>query len=146
MKVSRVMSGPVHSVTPQESIFSAARLMAADDIGVLPVTDDGRLVGMVTDRDIVVRAVASGIDLDDEVGSIMSPDVQTCRTDDDIDGVLETMSTQQVRRLPVCDAGGAVVGIVSMGDLARFDWDKGEVAETLSEICEPTLRRAMAEA
>lgn len=140
MKVREVMSSPVHSMKPDDSIFEASRFMAAGDIGVLPIVDDGEVVGMLTDRDIVVRAVASGRDLDDEIVTVMSHEVATCRADEELDDVLQRMADRQVRRLPVCDEAGAPVGIVTVGDIARGDQEGDEVAEALSEICKPSVQ------
>ena len=140
MKIREVMSSPVHSMKPDDSIFEAARFMAAGDIGALPIVDDDEVVGMLTDRDIVVRAVASGRDLDDEIATVMSHEVVTCRVDEELDDVLQRMADLQVRRLPVCDEAGAPVGIVTVGDIARMDQDGDEVAEALSEICEPSVQ------
>lgn len=137
MRVSAVMSSPVHRISPEQSIFDAAKLMASDDIGALPVIDDDELVGIVTDRDIIVRAVANGIDLDEGVTSIMSRDVQTCRPNDDLGEVLDQMADLQLRRLPVSGDDGSVVGILTIGDVARAEPGEDEVGEALSEICTP---------
>ena len=138
MKVKSVMSSPVHSISAQQSIFEAAKLMDSDDVGVLPVVDDDELVGIVTDRDIIVRAVANGSDLDDVVATIMTRTVETCRPDDDVDDALAQMGDAQVRRLPVVDNYGSVIGVLSIGDVARTEPDDDDVAEALGEICTPT--------
>jgi len=137
MKVREIMTSPVDSVRSTESITRAAEVMAQKDIGVLPVVDSGKLAGIVTDRDIAVRAVAAGLDNTSPVGDIMTSKVAFCSKDDEIGGVLKTMSNEQVRRMPVCD-GNAVVGMISLADAARRDPDRTEVAGTLSEICEPS--------
>lgn len=137
MKVSEIMTRPVRSIEPTESIADAARLMGELDVGVLPVEDDGNLVGIVTDRDIAVRGVAAALHGGAPVLRIMTEKVVTCREDDDVEVALAVMARQQVRRMPVCTEKGTLIGMLSLGDAARRDPDRGEVAETLSDICLP---------
>ena len=137
MKAKDVMSSDLFSVDSVESIAGVAQIMARLDVGALPVIDGRKLVGIVTDRDLAVRGLGQGLPEDTPVSQVMSKDVETCRESDDLDDVLELMAQQQVRRVPVCSSSGEVVGIITMGDLARRDWDKSEVAETLSDICRP---------
>ena len=124
MEIRNCMITPVHTVGPADTIATAARLMADFDIGAVPVSEDGLLRGIVTDRDIAVRVVAQGLDSDQPVTRFMSGDVKSCRPNACIDDVLAEMVTHGVRRIPVCAEGGALFGIVSIGDLARIDWDK----------------------
>ena len=138
LKAIDVMSPHVHSIEPTRTIADAANMMADFDVGVLPVIDDGELVGIVTDRDLAVRGFAPGLHAGSPVLRVMSSRVETCRQDDVLDDVLETMSDQQVRRMPVCSDSGEVVGMISIGDLARRDPDKDEVTETISQICRPS--------
>jgi CBS domain-containing protein len=138
MKVQDIMSSSVYSARSADSIAQAARSMADNDVGFLPVLEGAKLVGLVTDRDIAVRAVAAGIDPDAAVRRIMSTDVTSCTASDEIDDVLEIMSNEQVRRLPVCNESKEVIGIVALADAAKRDPDKREVAEALAEICEPS--------
>lgn len=138
MKVQDIMSSSVHSVQSVDSVAQAARSMANNDIGFLPVLDVAKLVGVLTDRDIAVRAVAAGIDPAAAVHRIMSTDVTSCSASDEIEDVLEIMSREQVRRLPVCNSSKEVVGIVALADAAQRDPDKNEVADTLAGICEPS--------
>lgn len=138
MKVRDIMTSTVDSISSADSVARAAQLMAQKDVGVLPVVDSGALAGIVTDRDIAIRAVAAGIDNSSPVRAIMTRDVAFCSKDDEIEGVLDTMSNEQVRRMPVCSDGNRVVGLVSLADAARRDPDSTEVAGTLSEICEPS--------
>ncbi|MFP5330454.1 MAG: CBS domain-containing protein, partial [Alphaproteobacteria bacterium] len=119
------------------SISYAARLMAEEDVGVLPLLENGRVEGIVTDRDIAVRAVAGAIPPLAEVRRIMTEEVITCSPDASVEKVLALMSAQQVRRLPVCDPEGKLVGIFALADAAHRDPDKSEVGEALDEICEP---------
>lgn len=138
MKAIDVMTPHVRSIEPTRPIADAAKLMAEYDVGVLPVIDSGELVGIVTDRDLALRGFAPGRHAGSPVLQIMSPHVETCREDDELDDVLQSMSDQQVRRMPVCSASGEVVGMISIGDLARRDPDKDEVAEALNDICRPS--------
>jgi len=118
MKVSDKMTRNVRLASPDDTIQQAARSMAECDAGALPVSENDRLVGMVTDRDIAVRAVAHGKGLDTKVRDVMTPDVKYCFEDEDLDHVAHNMGHQQVRRLPVMNRGKRLVGILSLGDVA----------------------------
>jgi CBS domain-containing protein len=137
MKVRDIMTPRVTSTGPNDTIAHAARLMAEEDVGALPIIDGGELLGMVTDRDIAVRAVASDISTKSQVRRIMSEDAITCSPDDSVEDALATMSSEQIRRLPVCESGGKLVGIIALADAAHRDPDKSEVGEALDDICEP---------
>ncbi len=137
MKASEVMSPGVTSVQPTDSIARAAQLMGEQDIGALTVIEGGNLVGIVTDRDLAVRGLAEGLHGGTPVLRVMSADVKSCGVDDDLDDLLETMGEQQIRRMPVQSETGDLVGMISMGDLARWDRDEDEVTETLRDICRP---------
>jgi CBS-domain-containing membrane protein len=132
------MTASVDSIEAADTIAYAARRMAEDDVGALPILSSGELVGIVTDRDITVRAVAAGIDPDTPVHRIMSDQVATCSPDDDIETPLLLMAREQIRRMPVCDERNRLVGILTLADLADHDPNKKEVTETLSDICEPS--------
>jgi CBS domain-containing protein len=121
MIVNDVMSSTVCVVQPGQSIREAARMMADNDVGALPVTEADRLVGMVTDRDIAIRAVAKGRSPDTAVREVMSAEVLYCFDDEDVDQVANNMGNVKVRRLPVVDRNKRLVGIVSIGDLALTD-------------------------
>lgn len=138
MKVKDIMTASVDSIEATDTIAYAARRMAEDDVGALPVLSDGKLVGIVTDRDIAVRGVAGGIAPQAPIARVMSDSVASCSQDDDIETVLALMSSEQVRRLPVCDDRDQVVGIVALADMAEHDPDKEEVGELLADICEPS--------
>ena len=138
MKVKDIMTASVDSIEASDSIAYAARRMADDDVGVLPVLSSGDLVGIVTDRDIAVRAAARGLRLSNPVHRIMSEQVATCSPDDDIETALLLMGREQIRRMPVRDETGRVVGIVTLADLADHGPDKREVTDTLADICEPS--------
>jgi len=119
MKVSEIMTRNVRVVSPDKTIQEAARLMDEMNVGVLPVCDGRRLRGMVTDRDITVRATAAGLPPDTtRVRDVMSADVWWCFDDDDVDHIVQLMSDHQIRRLPVVDRDKHLVGIVALGDLA----------------------------
>ena len=138
MRVQDVMTQAVESIQSRASIRKAARIMGDADIGALPVLSDEKLVGIVTDRDIAVRAVAAGLSNDGPVDDVMSEDVTTCSPNDDLEDVLHIMSAQQVRRLPVCNERGRLVGMIGLGDAARQDPNKREIGEALGDICEPS--------
>ena len=118
MKVKECMSHDVEVANPDESIRDAAAAMERIDAGILPVGKDDRLVGMITDRDIAVRAVARGLGPDTKVREVMTEDVKYCFEDDDVDEVCDNMSEIQVRRLPVVNNDKRLVGIISLGDIA----------------------------
>jgi CBS domain-containing protein len=117
MKVADKMTRHVRVASPDDTIQQVACVMAEADAGVLPVGENDRLVGMVTDRDIAVRGVAQGKGLDTPVREVMTPDVQYCFEDEDLDTVARRMGEQQVRRLPVMNRDKRLVGILSLGDI-----------------------------
>jgi CBS domain-containing protein len=118
MNVREVMTREVQIATPEQSIRDAAQLMARIDAGTIPVGKDNRLVGILTDRDIAVRAVARGLGPDTPVRDIMSAEVKYCFDDQSIEEVARNMADIQVRRLPVVNRDKRLVGILSLGDLA----------------------------
>jgi CBS domain-containing protein len=134
-KISEVMTTNVKIVRPEDTLQHAARLMADLDVGSLPVCDGRKLQGMLTDRDIAVRAVANGCGVDTSVREVMTPDVVWCSEDDSVQDVLARMGDQQIRRIPVIDRDRNLVGIVALGDLALQDEDN--VDETLRDISMP---------
>ncbi|MBV9881293.1 MAG: CBS domain-containing protein [Gemmatirosa sp.] len=139
MKARDIMTKDPRVVTPETPVQEAARLMKSEDTGVLPVVDaesSRRLVGVITDRDIAIRVVGEGMS-SAQVRDAMSPSVKSCRPDDAIKDVLQVMSDAQVRRLPIVDDGGIVVGIVSQADVVR-EADGKKVERTIEAISEPT--------
>lgn len=138
MIVRDIMTTAVDSIQSTDSIAEAARRMASDDVGVLPILSDGRLIGIVTDRDLAVRGLAAGISADARVDRVMSEPVATCSPDDDLPSVLALMSREQVRRMPVCNDRKEMIGIVALADIAEHDPEKEEVTEALADICEPS--------
>ena len=118
MKVHEVMHRDVQIASPDQTLREAAAMMADIDAGVLPVGDQDRLVGMITDRDIAVRGVARGLTPDAPVREVMSAEVKYCFEDEDINHVARNMADIQVRRLPVLDRDKRLIGILSLGDIA----------------------------
>ncbi len=133
MKIKDVMTPDVRIANPDQSIREAAMMMLDLDAGSLPVGNEERLVGMITDRDIAVRAVALGKGPDTPVSEVMTTDVKYCFDDEDTDHVAQNMGDQQLRRLPVVDRQKKLVGIVSLGDLATRDAN-GDAGEALTDI------------
>ncbi|MGH8204240.1 MAG: CBS domain-containing protein [Steroidobacteraceae bacterium] len=136
MNVEKVMTTRVSWVTPDTPVPEIARRMKAEDIGSLPVAENDRLVGMVTDRDIVLRGVAEGGDISRvPARQVMSPEVLYCFDDQPVADVLKNMGDNQVRRLPVMNREKRLVGVVSLGDLSRAAGQKAGGA--LKEISKP---------
>ena len=121
MRVAEGMTRDVRLIEPNQTIRDAARLMAEMDAGIMPVREGDRLVGMITDRDIAVRAVAQGRGPDTPVREVMTDEVKYCYEDDDTNDVARNMADIQVRRLPVLTREKRLVGIISLGDLAVTD-------------------------
>jgi len=136
MKISEVMTRDVQTVRPDQPVQQAATFMLDADAGSIPVSDGGRLVGMITDRDIAVRGVAKGYGPDTQVRDLMTADVICVREDDDVDDVASKMSEAQVRRLPVIDSQEQLCGIVSLGDLSR-EADVDCASKALEGVSEP---------
>jgi len=136
MKVSDVMSRDVQLASPKQSIRDAAKMMAKIDAGALPVEENDRLVGVITDRDITVRAVAEGKAPSTKVRDVMSQEVLYVFDDQDLEAVARNMAEMKVRRMPVVNREKRLVGILSFGDLARHD-DSRTTGETISTISEP---------
>jgi len=136
MRVSEAMTPDVCIASPEQSIAEAARIMAEIDAGVLPVAENDRLIGMITDRDIAIRAVAAGKGAETPVREVMSREVKYCFEDQDTEDVAENMAEIKVRRLPVLNRGKRLVGILSLGDLAICE-DPDCTGEALSGISEP---------
>ena len=139
MKISEVMTPNPKTVKPTDDIQVAARIMRDEDAGSIPVVEGGRVVGMVTDRDIVIRAVADG-DFDCTVEDIATDDVVATNPDMSTADAAELMSEHQIRRLPVVDSDDRLVGIVSLGDLAVKEHRDARTGETLENISEGVKR------
>jgi CBS domain-containing protein len=132
--IKDVMTRQVRACEPTATVVEAAKVMAREDVGPIPIVEEGRLVGIVTDRDIVVQVVAAGRDVNSTtVGDIASRDLVTVSPGADLDDALTLLAKRQVRRLPVVE-GDRLVGIVAQADIARLGKDKktGEVVEEIS--------------
>ena len=135
-RVAEVMTRDAATLAPSETVRNAARMMDELNVGALPVCDGRTLVGIVTDRDIAVRAVSAGMDANAPVESIASSPIAWCFEDDDIESVQRKMADQQIRRLPVVDQEKHLVGIVSLGDIATNA--DGNLSSTLGAISSPS--------
>lgn len=132
-----VMTANPECVTSKDSIQDVARIMKNQDTGVVPVVDGRKIIGLVTDRDIVVRGIAEGRSLTDlRVNEIMTKSVRTVREDADVDDVLRTMSNAEIRRVPVVNQNDELVGIVSIGDIATNTKQSGKIGQAMEEISE----------
>jgi CBS domain-containing protein len=140
MKAKDIMTRKPKSVTPETTVRDAARLMKDEDVGVLPVverTGSDRLIGIVTDRDIAIRHVAEGHDSSScPVSEAMTSSVRTAREEDDIEAVMDLMGKEQVRRIPVVDERGGLVGIVAQADIVREARDDKKAERTIEKISE----------
>ena len=136
MKVTEVMTKNVETCIPQSSLKEAAVKMKELDVGSIPVTDSDKLVGIVTDRDIVIRGIAEQKSLDRPVSEILSPDMVTGTPDMSTEDAAEKMADNQIRRLPIVD-NGKVIGIVALGDIAVKDRTYNNADIALDEVSEP---------
>lgn len=141
IQARELMSPNPTCCSPETSIGEAARLMREHDCGCLPVQDGegtGRVVGVVTDRDIATRAVAEGRTHETAVGEVMSADPSCCRPEDSAKDVERIMAERQVRRVPVVDEAGCCIGMVAQADLARSNVSAQDLARTVEKISEPS--------
>ena len=143
MRAIELMSRNPATCSPDTAIERAAHLMERHDCGCLPVVDNGtgRLVGVITDRDIAIRAVGHGKLPQSHVGDIMSTDLVCCHPVDDSEAVQRIMAERQVRRVPVVDDDGICVGIIAQADLALHNLPDHDVAQTVEKISEPSPSR-----
>jgi CBS domain-containing protein len=141
MKVTDAMTFDVQLCTPDDTLKDAAEAMMTLDVGLLPVVDGDRLVGMISDRDIATRGVAMGLGPDAPVREVMTEDVKYCFADQDLEEVTRNMGDIQVRRLPVLNRDKRLVGIIALGDIARAGAGDG-MGEALSQISQPGGQRA----
>ncbi|OHB61085.1 MAG: hypothetical protein A2Y12_13835 [Planctomycetes bacterium GWF2_42_9] len=141
MKVSEIMSSPLETVSSEATITNAAEKMKAFDIGVLPVMKEDEVVGIITDRDIVVRCVAESLDPQrTQVKKAMTTDIFSCSEDMELEEAAELMEEKQVHRLLVLGEDGSVTGILTVGDIARKTADQEDhlVHEVIEKICIPS--------
>ena len=140
MNIREVMTPNPRSVSPSDSIQNAAAIMRDEDAGAVPVVDNGRAIGIVTDRDIVVRVVAEGGQLNSPVRDIVSRSLVSASPDMSTREAADLMSEYQIRRLPVVE-NDRLVGIVSIGDLAVKEGKDGRIGDTLQHISEGVKER-----
>jgi CBS domain-containing protein len=139
MQVQKIMTPNVHIADPNMTIRDAARAMRADNVGALPVGENDRLVGMVTDRDIVVRAVAEERPAGNTtVRQVMSEGICYCFEDDDVEDAAQVMAKHQVRRLPVLNRNKRLVGVIALADLGRSEDEAAQGA--LKDISQPSKK------
>jgi len=139
MLLREIMTRNPGVVSPGDTLEQAARIMEVLDVGPVPVCDGKRVVGMLTDRDITVRATAAGCDPKTTlVGDAMSLDIVTCYEDQDVREAAKLMKEKQIRRLLVLNRAEELVGIVSLGDLAVEAGDQGQPGDVLKKVSEPT--------
>jgi len=136
MKVKDAMTREVRVMRPAETLYDAARAMEAMDIGALPVADHDRLIGMVTDRDLVVRALAHCKGPTTRIREVMSAEVRYCYDDEDLEHVAANMAELRVRRLPVVDREKRLVGIISLGDIAMCE-GRATAGEAIKGVSRP---------
>ena len=143
MKVNEIITHDPEVIRPETALIEAAQKMKSRDIGMLPVCDGDRLVGVITDRDIAVRGVAQGYDPKTaRVQEVMTPEVIYCFDDEDVKDVAKKMEEKQVRRLPVLNRENRLVGIVSLGDLAVRTGKEKLAGEVLERVSEPGHSRS----
>ena len=136
MKVSDIMSRDVRLTSPDDTIRQAAAYMAQIDVGALPVGENDRLVGMITDRDIAIRGVAAGKPVDAKVRDVMTPDIKYCYEDEEVDDVVRNMGDIKVRRLPVVNLDKRLTGMLSLGDVALYA-DSSQAGTAIGDISAP---------
>ncbi len=146
MKIQEIMTRNPATVTPGTTVRDAAKLMQREDTGILPVVESEgtkKLVGVVTDRDIAIRVVAEGRDGETRVSDVMSTGrLATLRPDADVDEAMNTMADEQVRRVPIVDDRGTLIGIVAQADIVRKARDDRKAERTVEKISEPGGRRS----
>jgi CBS domain-containing protein len=139
MNVKEIMTRDVQTIAPDDTIQTAARLMDDLNVGILPVHDGTRVVGVITDRDITVRATSLGLTpTEHAVSDFMTDEVYYCMEEDSIEIVADNMAHIQIRRMPVLDRDNRLVGIISLGDIATHASQYRTIAEALRKISEPS--------
>ena len=145
MKAQDVMTANPTCVTPETNLVEAARLMKDENVGVIPVVEEGtnKLLGLVTDRDIAIRVVAEGRDTaNTSVGHIMSKDIKTARPGDSMEDVMTLMGKEQVRRIPIVDDRGALVGIIAQADVVLETSNEERAEDVVEQISKPSGKHA----
>jgi len=134
MRCREIMTKNVRTATRDMTLREVAALMRDGDMGAVPVVDEGKLVGIVTDRDIVIRSIAEGKSADSSVGEAMTTELFTVTPDDFVFEAIRLMGDKQIRRVPVIDNNGELAGIIAIADVALETEDEREIAETIEEI------------
>lgn len=134
LKCSEIMTTNVRTASRDTSLREASAMMRDGDMGAVPVVDDGKVVGIVTDRDIVVRGVSEGKGPETVIGDVMTTELFAVSPDDFVFEAIRVMGDKQVRRIPVINPNGSLAGIIAMADVALQTEDEREIAETLEEI------------
>jgi len=141
MKAREIMTKDPRTVTPDTGLQEVARLMQSEDVGIIPVVEAGgtNLLGVVTDRDIALRVVGEGKDAKTtKVSDVMSKGVTTSKQDDSVDDLMELMGREQLRRIPIVDDRGALVGIVAQADVVREARNDRKAERTVEQISQPS--------
>ena len=145
MKIEEIMTRDPATVTPGTTVRDAAKLMQREDTGILPVVESegtNKLVGVVTDRDIAIRVVGDGRDGETRVSEVMSSGkLATLRPDADVAEAMDTMADEQVRRVPIVDDRGMLIGILAQADIVRKAHDDQRAERTVEKISQPTGKR-----
>lgn len=134
MRVGDIMTKSVRTASPAATLREVAEMMREGDMGAVPIVDENKLVGIVTDRDIVVRGVSESMPSDATISSVMTTELFTVTSDEFAFEAIRLMGDKQVRRIPVVNADGSLAGIVAMADIALEMEDEQEIASTLEEI------------
>jgi CBS domain-containing protein len=146
MRAQDIMTKDPSCVTPTATVREAVRIMKDENVGIVPVVEsngDRKLIGVVTDRDVAIRCVGEGRGADCHVRDVMSADrLATASPDDDLDRVMDAMSREQVRRIPVVDDRGSLLGIVSQADVVRKTRDEGKAEDVVEKISQPSGKHA----
>jgi CBS domain-containing protein len=129
-----IMTRNVKTASREMSLQEVAQLMREGDMGAMPVVENGKLIGIVTDRDIVVRAIAEGRDAQTQIGDVMTTEIFSAKEDDFAFEAIRLMGDKQIRRIPVINEAGELAGIIAMADIALEMEDEREIAATLEEI------------
>ena len=134
--IREVMTPGVHLASPDQTLGDAAKLMAAEDVGSLPVGENDRLIGMITDRDIVIRGIALGLGAQAQVRDVMTEDIKYCYDDEDVARVAQNMAELGLRRLPVVDRDKRLVGMVALSNVAHCG-DRKSANDMLRGVASP---------
>ena len=145
MQVREIMSADPVCITPDTPVEEAARLMKEKDVGLLPVVeskDSTRLAGVITDRDIAIRHVAGGSKPKRAVKDVMTANLTTCRMDEEVSEVMDLMGREQIRRIPIVDERGSLVGVVAQADIVLQTRDSNATQKTVSQISQPSRKKS----